>query len=194
MTSLTKTRSKVPALLIRLQAGVRRAIPGVLLGDKGEFVHLHELNALRAAIDCPGLSPAKRIDNKQFRLRLMGLIAPFIRAIWPEVSTGGKWRNIDYTPNTAIGGYCWPFQARMVQELLWLRPEFIAGFRYAMSDIDDLSRDENPYPRGDARCGSWDSGYILGLANLPHSQHRTAMKNWIKWLESPAALPALTKS
>lgn len=194
MKSLQKTRAKAPALLIRLQAGVRRAIPPALLGSKGEFVHLHELNALRAAISCPWSSPAKRIDNKRFRLRLMGLVAPFIRAIWPDVLTGRAWGHTTFCPNTAIGSYCWPFQAELVQELLWLRPEFIAGFRYAMSDIEELSRDENPYPYGDARRGSWDSGYILGLANLPHSPQRPAMKKWILWLESPDALPAQAKS
>ena len=50
----------------------------------------------------------------------------------------------------------------MIQELLWLYPEFIDGFLYGR-DGKKRKRDANPYS-DISRKASWDSGYILGLS------------------------------
>ena len=73
-----------------------------------------------------------------------------------------KWRNIGYCPESPIGSYIWTFQCELVQELLWLYPEFVQGYSHGVNQKIERSRDANPY-HDISRNISWDRGYILGL-------------------------------
>ena len=184
---------KTPPLLKRLRSGILRAVPGHILDGNRTFIEYPALRLLLSAFEAPAYSPAARVDTEAFRRKLMNAVTPLIRAIWPGVNSGRKWCNSRYCPKTAIGDYLWVFQAQMVQEIIWLRPEFVNGFRTAM--LLDLAfapgRDNVPYSKGDDRHGSWIQGFNLGLAARDQSNRKPSVDNWLKWLESDDALPGV---
>jgi len=80
------------------------------------------------------------------------------------------WRNLSYCPPTPYGDYHWLYTCEMVQEIIWLNPEFEIGYRFGIRPRDPY-RDANPYTEC-SRSHSWDLGYILGL-------NRKKVKEWI---------------
>lgn len=76
--------------------------------------------------------------------------------------------NVNWCPASAPwGDYWWLYTVEMVQELLWLQPEFLQGYSYALAIVDGEPsigpyRNANPYHEP-SRQASWDHGYIFGI-------------------------------
>jgi len=101
-------------------------------------------------------------EHERLLLHAQELLSPLSDSKWCR-SMKNKWRNRDYCPPSPYGDYWWMFHCEMVQEILWMHPEFIAGYRFGRKPKKPW-RDGNPYAEM-GRSQSWDCGYILGLTN-----------------------------
>lgn len=170
-----------PVLRRWQQLLLQKIDPSVLHADQ-TWIHHKRLLALRTiwATDC-------RLPTKKWEQHLIAESLPLLRLIWKGCR---KFTNPMWAPDTAIGNYLWVYQLFTVQELLWLRPEFIQGFEYArilcrkLDREDDQGRDACPF-HDVQRKMSWDTGYIFGVELHYHPKKFRAWRKWLKKLPSP---------
>lgn len=175
-TAAAKAAAPIPKLLTTLSKRIRSRInPEIIDGDTWVLHDQLEAFVLARKVNKPW-------SNKH-GVELLQRSVELLKMIYNDPSPAKQWKNTHACPKTAIGDYIWTFQLSVVQELLWLRPEFVAGFNTGLNlDRDDphqRGRDINPY-KDYNRNQAWGSGYILGLAQF-HKEPK--VKQWLRWLD-----------
>lgn len=159
---------KLPQDILKVREIILKTIPQNLFDKNGVWIHYRELRHLQ--------HPAKKCVERQVLLYAQDLLAPLSHNEQCRQKRV-KWRNRGYCPDAPYGNYYWAFHCDMVQEIIWMRPEFIAGFIYGSGKDPHKNRDVSPYRDYGSRDQSWDKGYILGLCWCYHPEK---IKEWVK--------------
>ena len=158
---------KLPQDILNMREIILKTIPRNLFDKNGIWIHYRE------SLRLDYMTTAKY--HKQILLYAQDLLAPLAdKESCRQKKT--KWRNTMFCPKAPYGNYYWAFHCHMVQEIIWLRPEFITGFVYGNGKDLDKKR-ESPYKDYGARDLSWDMGYILGLCWCYRPEK---IKEWVK--------------
>jgi hypothetical protein len=88
-------------------------------------------------------------------------------------------------PHTPWGEYWWPYTVQMLQEMLWARPEFVAGFRHRNTHPAP-NRGQVPYHWPDDRHLAWDEGFILA-GTCSSGESRKQLGAWMASLAKETA-------
>ena len=167
-------KNKLPSEILTLQSIILVTLPRDLFDENGVWLHYRKLlfvNAAWSGWPFPGTVP-KKIEQ-ELVLRAGILLTHFSE---DKSCKKTKWRNTDYCPDAPYGNYIWAFHCGMVQELIWLRDEFVTGFLYGSDPTQKHDRDASPYKDYGSRDRSWDKGCILGISWRWHPAKITA---WI---------------
>lgn len=178
--------AKLKGLLEEIRTAIRSIVPAELFKDDGTWIHYHRLVLLRAMVDAPTKSISRHQES--FSAALLADAQKLLAPLADDArcrSSRKVWNNTGYCPDTPYGDYWWVFTVQMVQQLVWLYPEFVEGFRYGarISQHADGRRAANPYAEP-SRASSWDTGYTLGL-----TQHYEP-ENIRAWLDARKPLAA----
>jgi len=168
MTKLPKTLATIRETLLRL-------LPPELFDEHLTWIHWAQYEALRAK-QRVAFSSVTTAEKRRVLAKAQELLTPL--SANPPKCRRQRWMNPEYCPRTPYGAYSWDFHVVMVQELLWAFPEFVAGYRFGRREAEPY-RDANPYEAEPSRCRSWDTGYILGLADL------AGVREWLKERAEP---------
>lgn len=159
----------VPAVLIETRGLIqKRAAP---LLDGLTLKQWKHMSMLRACTTVGG-----RVSKKE-QVRILNDAVAVLCEL--GIASRGKANNPDWCPVAAPwGDYWWLYTVEMIQELLWLMPEFLQGYNYSSAIVHGEPsigryRDANPYIEP-SRHASWDHGYIFG---------RTKPEKLQAWLE-----------
>ena len=175
---------KAPQILLTLQ-GIIRTHCGSVLDASGTWRHYRKVRWITDGNRLSLGSIRGRIPKTWRREALahaQELLAPF--------SCGDRylWGNLDYCPPTPYGSYIWHYTCEMVQQISWLHPAFVQGFRYGSGNAKDKNR-ESPFS-DQGRSDAWDCGYILGLA-MCYKRGADVMKWIAAYQSSTDHLPAI---
>lgn len=147
----------VPAVLTEVRELVRRRVAPLLDGlTLKQWTHMSMLRACTTA--------GGHISKKE-QVRILNDVVAVLYKV--GIASRGKANNPDWCPVAAPwGDYWWLYTVEMIQELLWLMPEFLQGYNYSSAIVHGEPnigryRDANPYQEP-SRHASWDFGYIFG--------------------------------
>ena len=158
---------KSPKLLVEVRTTLLEHLKPDIFDDKGRWKYISHCQRVRASFHAEiNVSKAEQRRLLQEAQKLLAPLAPSLGC--RRMRT--KWTYIMYCPDGPLGQYWWMFQCEIVQEALWMYPEFIDGYRFGLHPVEPW-RDHNPYSDF-ARNISWDSGYIVGINN-------SSVKQWL---------------
>lgn len=163
----------VPAVLIETRGLIQKRV--ALLLDGWTLKRWKHMSMLRACTTAGGRTSV----SKREQIRILNDAVDVLCEV--GIASRGKANNPDWCPEAAPwGDYWWLFTVEMIQELLWLTPEFLQGYSYSVAIVHgDPSigryRDANPYIEP-SRHASWDHGYIFGLTK------QTKLQAWLELL------------
>lgn len=165
---------KIPKNIANLREVLKKMLNPKLLDETDTWIHIANCNRITAS-GRAGIRIAKK--------ELLELLRHGQSFLLPLSSSAAcrrsrrVWKNVHCCLPGPQGDYWWVFQCEIVQQVLWMYPEFVQGYRFGLRPVSPY-RDANPYAEI-GRNLSWDAGYLLGLDSCNVKEWCREREVWI---------------